>query len=128
MNLNGEYFRRTDFLVAGSSAALALGLTGAFAATGPFLMRPFSRHSDAVPAIDTGSWITSNVDSNERLRDTHEDVFCMFFGSEGILIDSSSMYGPSHVIIGLGIYGADMLATFAVIVVASGYILVRSIV
>ena len=97
---------RRGFLsaAAASGIGLSLGMMPARAAdlqvSGPPVLRSIPGTAERIPAVGMGTWITFNVGSSRRLRDSRAEVLRDFFDLGGTVIDSSPMYGSSEDVVG----------------------------
>ena len=93
-----SFSRRTLLvsLAAAGAASIFRPLTAA-ARRSPILTRPIPSTGERLPVVGLGSWITFNVGDDAVARDSCAEVMRAFFHDGGRLIDSSPMYGSSHV-------------------------------
>ena len=85
---------------AGISAAVALGIMPAFAATGPVMTRTIPRSGERLPVVGLGTAIVFDIGDDAAKRAERRAVLQMMLDGGGRVIDTAPSYGTAESVVG----------------------------
>ncbi len=115
----GPALPRRGFLALSAASAAALAAPGVLAArrwAEPMSTRPIPSSAEALPIIGVGTWQTFDVGADAQLRAPLKELLVEMFDGDGLVVDSSPMYGRAEQVAGdllaeLGLGAKAFIAT-----------------